>query len=73
MNIYQAYRLQKEGQTDNSFPDTSNSAIDNYILARVENNRIILDGNAYDALVDTAAGAIAEKVLENVRAALPLS
>lgn len=63
MDIYQSYRLQKNQQ--NSLFN-NNSAIDNYILARIQmsdnSQRIILDPEAYDATIEAAAADLAHKI-----------
>ena len=63
MDIYQSYRLQKNQQ--NSFFN-SNSAIDNYILARIQmsdhSQRIIFDPEDYDKAIEAAAADLAHKI-----------
>ena len=63
MDIYQSYRLQKNQQ--NSFFN-NNSAIDNYILARIQmsdnSQRIIFDPEDYDKALEAAAADLARRI-----------
>lgn len=63
MDIYQRYRIQKN-QQNNFF--NNNSAIDNYILAKIQmsdnSQRIILDPEAYDAMIESAAAAFVRRI-----------
>ena len=63
MDIYQRYRIQKNQQ--NSFFN-NNSAIDNYILARIQmsdhSQRIIFDPEDYDKALEAAAADLARRI-----------
>ena len=63
MDIYQSYRLQKNQQ--NSFFN-NNSAIDNYILARIQmrdnSQRIIFDPEDYDKALEAATADLARRI-----------
>ena len=63
MDIYQSYRLQKNQQ--NIFFN-NNSAIDNYILARIQmsdnSQRIIFDPEDYDKALEAAAADLARRI-----------
>ena len=71
MTIYARYNLQRGVPEDKRFSGTDytsdGSLIDSYILAKVQmrksgGNRIILDANAYDALVNQAATDIVKEI-----------
>ena len=63
MDIYQSYRIQKNQQNDLF---NNNSAIDNYILARIQmsdhSQRIIFDPEDYDKALEAAAADLAHKI-----------
>ena len=61
MTIEARWNMQHGKQKDMIDSNTQNnveSEIDRYILARVRNNRLIVDGQAYEAFVDAAAAEI---------------
>ena len=63
MDIYQSYRIQKNQQNDLF---NNNSAIDNYILARIRRSdnsqRVIFDPEDYDKAIEAAAADLARRV-----------
>ena len=63
MDIYQSYRIQKNQQNDLF---NNNSAIDNYILARIRRSdnsqRVIFDPEDYDKAIEAAAADLARRI-----------
>ena len=63
MDIYQRYRIQKNQQNDLF---NNNSAIDNYILARIRRSdnsqRVIFDPEDYDKAIEAAAADLARRI-----------